>query len=66
MLSRDIFHYHHRRKFSKEIHEELLQIAWHLDRVYDWCFDEEEKGFLEDGRDVEILILSRNKLKKEN
>ena len=47
MLSRDLFHYHHKREFSKRIHEELLPIAWHPDRVYDWCFDEEEKGFLE-------------------
>ena len=47
MLSRDLFHYHHKREFSKRIHEELLPIAWHPNRVYDWCFDEEEKGFLE-------------------
>ena len=46
MLSRDLFHYHHKREFSKRIHEELLPIAWHPNRVYDWCFDEEEKGFL--------------------
>ena len=47
MLSRDLFHYHHKREFSKRIYEELLPVAWHPDRVYDWCFDEEEKGFLE-------------------
>ena len=47
MISRDIFRYHHKREFSKKIHEELLPVAWHPDRVYDWCFDEEEKGFLE-------------------
>ena len=35
-------------KKKKAIHEELLPVAWHPDRVYDWCFDEEEKGFLEE------------------
>ena len=28
------------------IHEEVLSIAWHPNRVIDWCFDEEEKKFL--------------------
>ena len=35
-------------KKKKALHEELLPVAWHPDRVYDWCFDEEEKGFLEE------------------
>ena len=29
------------------IKEELLPIAWHPDRVIDWCFDEDEKEVLE-------------------
>ena len=28
------------------IHEEVLPIAWHPNRVIDWCFDEEEKKSL--------------------
>ena len=47
ILSGDIFHYYHKRKFSEKIHEELLPVNWHPEGVYDWCFYEEEKGFLE-------------------
>ena len=47
LINDELFRHHHKREFSKRIHEELLPIAWHPDRVYDWCFDEEEKGFLE-------------------
>ena len=47
LINDELFRYHHKREFSKRIHEELLPIAWHPNRVYDWCFDEEEKGFLE-------------------
>ena len=43
----ELFRYHHKREFSGKIYEDLLPVAWHPDRVYDWCFDEEEKGFLE-------------------
>lgn len=43
ILSKDIFLYHHKRQFAQKIHDELLPIAWHPDRVYDWYFDEEEK-----------------------
>ena len=38
-----LFSYHHKRQFGRGIRDELLPIAWHPDRVYDWCFDEEEK-----------------------
>ena len=47
LIHDELFRYHHKREFSKRIHEELLPIAWHPDRVWDWCFDEGEKGFLE-------------------
>ena len=47
-LHEELLRYHHKRKFYINIHEELLPVAWHPDRVYDWCFDEEEKGFLEE------------------
>ena len=42
-----LFKYHHKRKFSGKIHEELLPIAWNPDRFLDWCVDEKEKQFLE-------------------
>ena len=32
-----------RKFFYVEIRDELLAIAWHPDRVLDWCFDEDEK-----------------------
>ena len=32
-----------RKVFYVEIRDELAPIAWHPDRVFDWCFDEEEK-----------------------
>ena len=35
-----------KRKVQKaKIKEELLPIAWHPDRVMDWCMSEEEKGW---------------------
>ena len=42
----DLLRHHHKRKFSRRIHDELLAIAWHPDRVFNWCFDEGEKRFL--------------------
>ena len=47
LIHDEIFSLSHKRQFSRKICEELLPVAWHPDRVYDWCFDEEEKGFLE-------------------
>ena len=44
----ELFRYHHKRQFLRKINDELLLIAWHPDRVYDWCFDEKQKGFLEE------------------
>ena len=35
MLSRDLFHYHHKREFSKRIHEELLRFLEGIWRVAD-------------------------------
>ena len=43
----ELFKYHHKREFSGNIYEEMLHIAWHPDRFWDWCVDEKEKGFLE-------------------
>ena len=48
LIHYELFRYHHKREFSGKIYEELLPVAWYPDHVYDWCFDEEEKGFLEE------------------
>ena len=45
-IHHDLLRYHHKRKFFKKIHDEVLPLAWHPDRFFDWCIDEEEKGFL--------------------
>ena len=37
----------HKQKNFENLKNDLLPITWHPHRVYDWCFDEEEKGFLE-------------------
>ena len=47
LIYHDLMRHHHRREFSRRIHDELLPIAWHPDRVFNWCFDEGEKRFLE-------------------
>ena len=43
----ELFQYHHKRKFYRKIHDELLPIAWHPDRWWDWCVDEDEKRIAE-------------------
>ena len=35
--------YKERKAQKSQIRDELMPIAWHPDRVIDWCFDEEEK-----------------------
>ena len=54
-LHEELLRCHHKRKFYINIHEELLPVAWHPDRVYDWCFDEEEKGFWKKCGDLECI-----------
>ena len=39
LIHDELFRYHHKREFSRKIYEELLPVACHPDRVYDWCFD---------------------------
>ena len=36
----------HKRKYYKSLHNDLLPISWHPDRVIDWSFDENEKKVL--------------------
>ena len=33
----------HKARYYKSLYAELLPIAWHPDRVIDWCIDEDEK-----------------------
>ena len=42
-LSKDLFQFHHKRNYFKTLHEEVIQIAWHPDRWWDWCLTEDEK-----------------------
>ena len=46
-IHKELFWYHHKHKFSKKIYEEMLPIAWHPDRFWNWCFDEDEKRVAE-------------------
>ena len=39
--------YKHRKAQKSKIKEELLLVAWHPDRFFDWCFDNDEKEALE-------------------
>ena len=32
-----------RKALKKELSEELMPVAWHLDRWSDWCMSEDEK-----------------------
>ena len=44
----ELFRYHHKRKFYKKLYyDDLLPVAWHPDRFFDWCLDEDEKRGLE-------------------
>ena len=36
-----------RRRRKLQLARELIQIAWHPDRAVDWCFDEDDKKFME-------------------
>ena len=44
----ELLRHHHKRKFFEKIRDEVLPIAWHPDRFFELCVDEEEKGFLEE------------------
>ena len=42
-LSADLYQAVHKRQYFHSLRDELAPIAWHPDRVIDWCFDEDEK-----------------------
>ena len=35
--------YYKRKTLKKDIYDELVSIAWHPVRYWDWCIDEEKK-----------------------
>ena len=45
-IHQELFRHHHKRKCFRWIHDGVLPIAWHPDRFWNWCVDEEEKGVL--------------------
>ena len=46
-LTQDLFRDYHQKMFSKALREELMPIAWHPNRWWDWCVPEDEKRELE-------------------
>lgn len=42
----ELLKYHHKQKFPSKVYEELTPITWHHDRVWDCCFDEEQKHYM--------------------
>ena len=32
-----------RKELKNKLSEELMDIAWHTDRLWDWCMSEDEK-----------------------
>ena len=46
----DLLRHHHKREFYGGLKDELLPIAWHPDRWWDWCVDEDEKRITSDQR----------------
>ena len=46
-LHHELFQYHHKREFSRGVREDLLPIAWHPDRFWSWCVDEDGRRFIE-------------------
>ena len=45
-LNDDLIKAIHKNKFYKDLHDELMVIAWHPSRYLDWCIDVEELKFL--------------------
>ena len=42
-LETELFRWHHKKKYQKDIKEELMPVAWHPSRYWDWCMADEEK-----------------------
>ena len=39
----EVFWFHHKLKFLRDLEGELFPVTWHPDRFWDWCLDEDEK-----------------------
>ena len=46
-LSRDLSQDYHKRQYYRDLCDELMCIAWHPHRYWDWCVPEDEKKELE-------------------
>ena len=42
-LETELFRWHHKKKYQMGIEDELMPVAWHPSRYWDWCMDEDEK-----------------------
>ena len=42
-LETDLFRWHHKKKYQKDLKEEVLPVAWHPSRFWNWCMAEDEK-----------------------
>ena len=45
-LSADLYKAVHKRRYYRLLCDDLAPIAWHPNRVIDWCFTEDEKDYL--------------------
>ena len=52
----DLLRHHHKREFYGGLKDELLPIAWHPDRWWDWCVDEDEKRWIDGAIDALMKI----------
>ncbi|XP_057300569.1 uncharacterized protein LOC130633936 [Hydractinia symbiolongicarpus] len=39
----ELLRHHHKRNFYTKLWNEVMPVAWHPDRYWNWCVDEEEK-----------------------
>ena len=43
VINIDSYKVEHKKKFYKDLHNDLMVVAWHPKRVVDWCYDIEEQ-----------------------
>ena len=48
-LSRDFFQYYHKPQYYAALRDELMRIAWHPNRWWDWCMPEDKKQEISGG-----------------
>ena len=42
-LETELFRWHHKNKYQMGIEDDLIPVAWHPSRFWDWCMAEEDK-----------------------